>query len=88
VALLGTSIFIYFLHFLQKRGRLNSMFDWIFAFIHLFIFLGALGYAFYYLFQGNSSKFIMVIGLTTAYYLLVLHKAVKKEIERKRKKKN
>ncbi len=61
------------------------MFDWIFAFIHLFVLLGALGYAFYFLFQGNISKFIMGIGLITAYYLLVLHKAVKKEIERKRK---
>ncbi len=64
------------------------MFDWIFAFIHLFILIGALCYAFYYLFQGNVSKFIMGIGLITAYYLIVLHKAVKKEIERKRKKKN
>ncbi len=71
--------------FLQQRGRLISMFDWIFAFIHFFVLLGALGYAFYFLFQGDSSKFIIGIGLITAYYLIVLHKAVKKEIERKRK---
>jgi Ca2+/Na+ antiporter len=64
------------------------MFDWIFSFIHLLVLLGALGYAFYFLFQGNVSKFIIIIGLITAYYLIVLHKAVKKEIERKRKKKN
>ena len=61
------------------------MFDWIFAFIHLFILLGALVYAFYSLFQGNSSKFIMILAILTAYYFLILHKAVKKEIERKKK---
>jgi hypothetical protein len=76
---------LFFILFLQKRGRLNSMFNWIFAFIHLIVLLGALGYAFYFLFQGDISKFIVVIGLITAYYLIVLHKAVKKEIERKRK---
>ncbi len=72
--------------FLQKRGRLNSMFDWIFAFIHFIVLIGALGYAFYFLFQGNISKFIIGIGLITAYYLIVLHKAVKREIERKKNK--
>ncbi len=84
VALWGTSRFTR--PFLQKRGKLNSMFDWIFAFIHLLALLGALGYAFYFLFQGNISNFIIGIGLITAYYLIVLRKAVKKEIEKKKSK--
>jgi hypothetical protein len=62
------------------------MFDWIFAFFHLFLILGIVFYAFSSLFKGNYLRFIVIIALLTVYYLLVLHKAVKKEIERKRKK--
>jgi len=63
-----------------------TMFDWIFAFFHLFLILGVVFYAFNSLFKGNYLRFIVVIVLLTVYYFLVLHKAVKKEIERKRKK--
>jgi len=63
------------------------MFNWIFAFFHLFLLLGIAAYALYSLFQGNVSRFIIIAVILTGYYFLVLHKAVKKEIERKRKKK-
>lgn len=60
----------------------------IFAFFHLFLLLGILGYAFYsLLFQGNILRFALIIGLLTAYYFIALHKNVKEEIERQRKKK-
>lgn len=64
---------------------MSSMFDWIFAFFHLFLLLGVLGYAFYSLFQGNIARFIFIIVILTAYYFIALHKAVKQEIEKKRK---
>jgi len=59
----------------------------IFAFFHLFLLLGIIGFAFYSLiFQGNILRFALIIGLLTAYYFIALHKNVKEEIERKRKK--
>jgi uncharacterized membrane protein YfcA len=61
------------------------MFDWIFAFVHLILLLGVLGYAFVSLAQGNVLRFLTLILLLAAYYLLVLHKAVKKEIARRRR---
>lgn len=65
-----------------------AMFDWIFAFFHLFLLLGAVLYAFFSLSKGNYLRFIVIMVLLTVYYFLVLHKAVKKEIERKRKKRS
>ena len=63
------------------------MADWIFAFFHLVLILGIIIFAFYSLFKGNVLRFIVIIVLIAAYYFLVLHKAVRKEIERKKKKK-
>lgn len=62
------------------------MFDWIFAFFHLFLLIGIVIYAFYSLFEGNGLRFAILTALLVGYYFLVLHKFVKKEIERKRKK--
>jgi 4-hydroxybenzoate polyprenyltransferase len=62
------------------------MADWIFAFFHFFLVLGIIAYAFYSLLKGNIFRFIVIIILIAVYYFLVLHKAVRKEIERKRKK--
>jgi len=62
------------------------MADWIFAFFHFFLVLGIIAYAFYSLLKGNISRFTVIIILIAVYYFLVLHKAVRKEIERKRKK--
>lgn len=64
------------------------MFDWIFAFFHLFLLLVVVLYAFYSLLQGNYLRFMAIIVLLTGYYFLVLHKAVKKEIQRKREKRS
>ena len=63
------------------------MFEWIFAFFHLFLLLAIVVYATVSLFQGNVLRFVIMACLLTGYYFLVLHKAVKKEIERKRKEK-
>ncbi|MFP4081539.1 MAG: hypothetical protein ACLFVG_02155 [Candidatus Aminicenantes bacterium] len=62
------------------------MFDWIFAFFHLFLLLAVLAYAVYSLLQGNILRFVVVVVLLTGYYFLILHKPVKREIERKRRK--
>ena len=64
------------------------MFDWIFAFFHLILLVGIIVYAFYSLFVGNVLRFAILIVLLTGYYFLVLHKPVKREIERKRKKRS
>ncbi len=61
------------------------MFDLIFAFFHLALLIGLLGYAFYSLFQGNAVRFALIILFLAGYYFLALHKNVKKEIRRKRK---
>lgn len=62
------------------------MFDWIFAFFHFFLVLAVLAYAVISLLNGNIARFLIIIVLLAAYYFLVLHKSVKKEIERKKKK--
>ncbi len=62
------------------------MFDWIFAFFHLFLLIAVIVYAVISLIQGNTLRFIILVFLLGGYYLLVLHKPLKKEIERKRKK--
>jgi hypothetical protein len=60
------------------------MFDWIFAFFHLFLFLGLIGYAVYSLAIGNTTRFFILSGGLILYYLLVLHKGVRSEIKRRR----
>jgi len=62
------------------------MYDWLFSFFHLFLLLATVVYAIFSLLQGNVLRFALLIAFLTVYYFLVLHKAVKKEIERKRKK--
>lgn len=64
------------------------MADWIFAFFHLFLLIALVAYAFFSLLQGNTLRFVFIIALLAGYYFLVLHKPVKKEIERKRKAKS
>jgi len=62
------------------------MFDWIFAFFHLVLLIGLIVYAVFSLFKGNNFRFGLIIICLIVYYFLVLHKGVKKEIERKQKK--
>ena len=63
------------------------MFDYIFAFFHLFLLIGLVGYAIYSLIQGNTTRFALIIVCLVGYYFLALHKNVKKEIQQKRKRK-
>ena len=61
------------------------MFDWLFAFFHLGLLLAVIGYGIYSLvFLGNVRRFLFIIFFLAVYYVLVLHKAVRKEIARKR----
>jgi len=60
------------------------MFELLFAILHFLLFIGAIGYAFYTLITGNPLRFGVMIAGLTAYYFFVLHKAVRKEIKRKR----
>jgi len=62
------------------------MTDWLFAFFHLFLLIGTIGYAVFSLFQGNVFRFVLILLCLVGYYFLILHKSVKKEIQRKRKK--
>jgi hypothetical protein len=60
--------------------------DWIFAFFHLFLLIGVIGYAFYSLFvYGNFDRFALIMGCLAIYYFVVLHKPVKQEIARRKK---
>jgi hypothetical protein len=63
------------------------VFDWIFSFIHLFLLLGVIAYAIYSLAQGNILRFFVLAALLTIYYFLVLNKAVRREIRRRRESK-
>jgi hypothetical protein len=63
------------------------MVDWIFAFFHLGLILGVIGYAFYSLLIGNTARFLFLAAGLSLYYLLVLHKSVRQEISRLRRKK-
>ena len=63
------------------------MFDYLFAFFHLFLLIGLLGYAFYSFIQGNTLRFALIIVCLVGYYFLALHKNVIAEIKRKKKSK-
>ncbi|MCJ7645021.1 MAG: hypothetical protein MUP28_11175 [Candidatus Aminicenantes bacterium] len=62
------------------------MSDTIFAIVHLFVLLGVLGYAVLSIVRGNVARGGLILILLAVYYFLVLHKAVRKEIVRKRTK--
>jgi hypothetical protein len=64
------------------------MSDWIFAFVHLFLLIAIIVYALVSLAQGNTFRFGLIAVCLIIYYLVVLHKPVKREIERRRKNKN
>jgi hypothetical protein len=60
------------------------MSDTLFALLHLAVLLAVLGYALLSLFAGNTARGGLLLILLAVYYLLVLHKAVRKEIARRR----
>ncbi len=61
------------------------MFEYLFAFLHLFLLIGLLGYAVVSLIQGNIVRFTLILACLIGYYLLALHKNVKEEIKRKKR---
>lgn len=61
------------------------MYDWIFAFIHLLGLAAVLIYAVLSLVKGETSRGLLLLGFLAVYYILVLHKSVMKEIQRKRR---
>ncbi|MGB9893459.1 MAG: hypothetical protein ACPLRA_03530 [Candidatus Saccharicenans sp.] len=61
------------------------MFDWLFAFFHLILFLGLLSYSIYNLITRNWLTGLILLIFLVAYYFFVLHRAVLKEIRRKKK---
>lgn len=60
------------------------MSDTLFALIHFAVLLAVLAYAVLSLFTGNVGRGGLLLLLLAVYYLLVLHKAVMKEIARRR----
>ncbi len=59
--------------------------DTLFAIIHLIALLGILVYGIVSIVGGNTKRGVFLLILLAVYYLLVLHKAVKKEIVRKKR---
>ena len=52
--------------------------------MHLGALLAAVIYAIVSLVQGNVPRFGLIIALLAIYYVVILHAAVKKEIERRK----
>jgi hypothetical protein len=65
-----------------KRSKLG---DTLFAIVHLLALVGLVIYALVALIQGNALRFAVLMGGLALYYILVLHKPVRREIDRKRK---
>jgi hypothetical protein len=62
--------------------------DTIFAIVHLLLLIAILVYAIALLVLGNARRSVVILGCLVLYYVLVLHKPVFKEIERRRTKKS
>jgi len=61
--------------------------DTIFAIVHLILLIAIVVYAVVSLILGNARRSAVILGCLVLYYVLVLHKPVFKEIERRRAKK-
>ncbi|HRD01687.1 MAG TPA: hypothetical protein PLP57_03460 [Candidatus Saccharicenans sp.] len=62
------------------------MFNWVFALFHFSLYLGLVAYSVYSLIEGRWGTGLILLAFLTAYYFLVLHQGVLKEIKRKKKK--
>jgi hypothetical protein len=60
------------------------MSDTVFALLHLAALAAILAYAVFCLFTGSAGRGGLLLLLLAIYYFLVLHKAVRKEIARRR----
>jgi hypothetical protein len=58
--------------------------DTLFALFHLAVLLAVLIYAIYSCVAGQVSRGALILILLVIYYFLVLHKAVRKELARRR----
>jgi hypothetical protein len=66
----------------EQRSKLG---DTIFAVFHLLLLITIVVYAIIGLVQRNTMRFAVIMAGLVLYYFFVLHKAVLKEIDRKRK---
>ncbi len=64
--------------------RRKAAFDLAFALIHLAALVGVALYAIVSLVRGDTKRFLLLAVLLLAYYVIMLHPAVKKEIARRR----
>lgn len=64
--------------------RRKAAFDLAFALLHLAALAGVAGYAVVSLVRGDTMRFLLLAILLLAYYVIMLHPAVKKEIARRR----
>ena len=62
--------------------------DTIFAIVHVIALIAVFIYGLAGLIQRNTGRFAIVCGGLVLYYFLVLHKALRKEVGRKRRLKN
>jgi FlaA1/EpsC-like NDP-sugar epimerase len=69
----------------EKKSPLG---DTIFAIVHLVVLIAILVYAIVLLVLGNARRSVVILGCLVLYYVLVLHKPVIKEIQRRRNKKS
>jgi hypothetical protein len=65
----------------KKRSKLG---DTVFAVFHLVLLVAIAVAGLVALIQGNTTRFAVTAGGLALYYVLVLHKPVLKEIERRR----
>jgi len=56
----------------------------IFALVHLVLLIAVAVYGLFSLVKGNLFRFVFIFALLIAYYFLVLHQNVKKEMVRKK----
>ncbi|MCX8159614.1 MAG: hypothetical protein N3G18_01615 [Candidatus Saccharicenans sp.] len=61
------------------------MFEWLFALLHLGLYLGLLIYSILNLVKGRWLAGLALLVFLAAYYFIVLHPAVLKEISRRKK---
>jgi Flp pilus assembly protein TadB len=65
----------------SPRSKLG---DTVFAIVHVLALIAVFIYGVVALVQRNTGRFAVVMGGLVLYYFLVLHKAARKEIHRKR----
>lgn len=65
-------------------GSKSKLGDTIFALVHVLALAAFVVLAVIDLVRGNTTRFGVIAGALVLYYVLVLHKPVAKEIERRR----